>query len=135
MQQFTEAFRRFKAHAQNMVYADAGGQHRLPAFRYDSGAGGGDGTAPVPGWTSAYEWKGYIPFDRLPASLNPDRRFLSSANNKIAPDSYPYTLSNSYAAPYRAARVRQMLIEAGRIAPQDFERMQPDVACSFMRGN
>ena len=134
VQQFTDAFRPFKAHAQNMVYADADGKHRLPASRYDSGA-------------RRRRWHG--PGARLDLSVRMERlhplrssagiaesgskAIISSANNKIAPDSYPYTLSNSYAAPYRAARVRQMLIEAGRIAPQDFERMQPDVLALHAR--
>jgi len=133
VQQFTKAFRPFKAHAQNMVYADTEGNIAYRLLGTIPVRAGGDGTVPVPGWTSAYEWKGYIPFDRLPASLNPDEGIISSANNKITPDSYPYTLSNSYAAPYRAARVRQMLTEASRIAPQDFERMQQDVVALHAR--
>jgi penicillin amidase len=87
----------------------------------------------VPGWTSAFEWKGYIPFDELPVSRNPQNGMLFSSNNKIAPDSYPYTLSSSYAAPYRATRVRELLGAGGRLGIDDLERIQADVLAVHAR--
>jgi penicillin G amidase len=51
--------------------------------------GAGDGTAPVPGWSSQFEWTDYVPFKDLPMAFSPPREYLASSNNKIAPDSVP----------------------------------------------
>ena len=38
---------------------------------------------PQPGWDSAYDWTGYIPFEELPVSFNPDEGYIVTANNAI----------------------------------------------------
>lgn len=131
--EFTDAFRTYPSHAQNMLFADADGNIAYVLAGTIPIRAAGDGTAPVPGWTSAYEWKGYIPFDRLPTSLNPRRGYLASANNKIAPDTYPYTLGSGFAAPYRAARVEEVLSGLVRFKPEDLERLQADIVAVHAR--
>lgn len=130
---FTDAFRRNKSHPQNQVYADVDGNIAYLLAGAIPLRAAGDGTAPVPGWTSAFEWKGYIPLDELPMSFNPAQGYLTSSNNKIAPDSYPYVLSSSYAAPYRAARVRELVAAGGRFSPRDLESIQSDVLAVHAR--
>jgi penicillin amidase len=131
--EFTDAFRRRKVHAQNMLYADSNGNIAYVLVGTIPIRAAGDGTLPVPGWTSGFEWKGYIPFGELPASVNPRQGFLATSNNKIAPDSYPYTLSTSYAAPYRATRVRELLGASSRFSPTDIEAIQADVLAVHAR--
>ena len=59
---------------QNMVYADTAGNiglvspARVPIRRK------GDGSMPVPGWTSEFDWAGFVPFDELPRVYNPAER-------------------------------------------------------------
>ncbi|HYO82909.1 MAG TPA: penicillin acylase family protein [Bryobacteraceae bacterium] len=131
--QFIHAFRRFKAHPQNMVYADTQGNIAYHLIGAIPRRAAGDGTRPVPGWTSAFEWKGYIPLHDLPNSRNPQAGYLATSNNKIAPDSYRWPLSSSYAAPYRATRVQELLQGAGRFSVADLEAVQADVVAVHAR--
>ena len=48
------------------------------------------------GETDEYDWKGFVPFDQLPFSFNPENGYVSSANNKTVDDSYPYYISASF---------------------------------------
>jgi penicillin amidase len=57
----------------------------------------------------ADQWQGYIPFDGLPTSFNPGRGYVASANERVAPDDYPYALHGSWGSGYRAARIHQTL--------------------------
>ncbi len=66
---------------------------------------------PVPG-NGSYDWLGFIPFEELPYlheihdynisltilkyTKNPAKGYISSANNKVVPDSYPYLLLNDH---------------------------------------
>lgn len=131
--QFNNAFRQWKAHPQNMVYADTQGNiayHLMGAIPLRIA---GDGTRPVPGWTSAFEWKGQIPFDDLPSIRNPKAEYIATSNNKIAGDSYPLPLSSSYASPYRITRVQELLQGVSRFSPSDLERLQADVLAVHAR--
>ena len=131
--QFNDAFRQFKAHPQNMLYADAKGNIAYHLLGSIPRRAAGNGTGPVPGWTSEFEWQGYIPFDELPGSVNPAAGYIATSNNKIVGDNYPYRLSNSYAAPYRATRAQELLQGVGRMSPKDLEHVQADVLAVHAR--
>ncbi|HYP06786.1 MAG TPA: penicillin acylase family protein, partial [Bryobacteraceae bacterium] len=131
--QFHNAYRRHKAHPQNMVYADLQGNIAYHLVGTIPRRIASDGTRPVPGWTSAFEWNGYIPFDDLPALRNPKEGYVATANNKIAPDTYPWVLGSSFAAPYRARRVHELMQEKNRFRLEDLEDMQADVLAVHAR--
>jgi penicillin amidase len=126
-QQFTNALARYSAPMQNFVFADWDNNigyyapGRLPIRAK------GDGMAPVPGWTGEYDWLGYVPFDQLPHSHNPEEGMIVTANNRVTPDAYPYVVGNSYAAPYRAQRILQLLQSKDKLSPQDMIDTQLDV--------
>jgi len=86
-----------------------------------------DGGRPVPGWTSDSDWRGYVHESEWPRSFNPSRGFLVTANNKAVSDSFPFRLGSSWEAPYRAARIIDMIQTGGRFAVEDLTRMQRDV--------
>ena len=57
----------------------APGQDPDPAHGDADGAGPGDGTWPMPGWDSRYDWQpGYVPVDRLPWERTTRRKGSSS---------------------------------------------------------
>ena len=58
---------------------------------------------------AADAWQGYIPFEALPHVVDPERGYIASANERVAPDDYPYALYGSWAAGHRAARIHQVL--------------------------
>ena len=57
---------------------------------------------PVPGWSDEYEWNGFVPFDEMIRSRNPDTGYIVTANNKIAGDDYPHYISLYYGSDHRA---------------------------------
>jgi penicillin amidase len=131
--QFHNAYRRSRAHPQNMLYADSQGNIAYHLVGTIPRRTNGDGTKPVPGWTSAFEWNGYIPFDDLPGVRNPKEEYLATANNKIAPDTYPWVLGSSFAAPYRARRIQELMQSKSRFCVEDLETMQADVLAVHAR--
>ena len=79
-----------------------------------------------PGWDTKHQWQGLIPYDALPAVYDPAEGYARSANNRTAPEDYPYPLSGTWSSGYRALRIRQMLEEKEQLSREDFARMQTD---------
>ena len=73
------------------------------------------GAVPVPGSTDDYDWTGFIPFDDLPHSFNPPSGMIATANGRIVPDNYPYFITARWEAPFRTARIFQLLARGGRL--------------------
>lgn len=126
---FREAARYFQAPAQNLVYADTEGNiaYQMPGRIPIRTAG--DGLTPAPGWTGEYEWEGEIPFEELPAMLNPDEGYIVTANNAVVEAGYPYLISHYWAAGDRAQRIVEMIEEAiarGDVSADDFAQMHMD---------
>ncbi len=132
---FRAALERFHSPHQNFVYADTGGTigfaapARVPIRRR------GDGRAPVPGWSGAYDWVGEIPFDELPLAVDPPAQRVVSANNKVVPDDYRYLLSADWPDPYRAQRIAELLDSDGVSggSPEGARAMQQDVESLAVR--
>jgi penicillin amidase len=132
-EEFLAAFREHRKPAQNVVYADVDGNIGYLLAADIPTRAKGDGTMPVPGWTGEYEWTGYIPFSRLPQTVNPPQGFIVTANNKPIGDHYPYTIGSNYAAPYRAARVLEMIKARAKHSSDDMVAMQTDVTAIHAR--
>ncbi|MGO2746636.1 penicillin acylase family protein [Microbacterium sp.] len=119
----------FDVPAQNLIYADVEGNIGYQAPGRLPIRGAGDGWLPQPGWDSAYDWTGYIPFEELPVSYNPASGYIVTANNAIVTDDYEYFLSRDWAYGYRAARIAYLIerkAAAGPITPQDMRDIQND---------
>jgi penicillin amidase len=124
--EFRDGLKDFAAPQQNMVYADVDGNIGFIAPARVPIRGKGDGWLPSPGWSGAYDWTGYVPFDRLPQGLNPASGRFVSANNKIVPDNYPYFLGRDWDLPNRAARINSLLDAAPKQSPDTSAAMQGD---------
>lgn len=129
---FRSALSTFRAISQNFAYADVEGNIGL-----NSGGGvairKGNGTIIRSGETDEFDWKGYVPFEQLPTSYNPEIGYVSSANNKTAGADYPYYIGYEYALPYRINRIRQMLNEKEIFGIEDFKRMILDQHNDYSR--
>ncbi len=123
--EFRSAISFFRSVSQNFAYADVDGNIGL-----NTGGGipirKGNGTIIRNGETDEFDWKGYVPFEQLPFSFNPDSGYVSSANNKTVSDKYPYFISADFALPYRINRIREMLNEKRVFGIEDFKRMIND---------
>jgi penicillin amidase len=86
---FRAALRLWDAPSQNFVYADIDGNigYQMPG-RVTIRANGHSGLTPVDGSTSAYDWKGYLPFEYLPSVYNPQKGYIQTANQAVVPASY-----------------------------------------------
>ena len=80
-----------------------------------------------PGWDPAHQWQGLIPWEGMPRLNDPERGWITSANNRTAPDDFPYPLFGRWASGYRARRIRQLLEAQDKHSRDDFARMHQDV--------
>jgi penicillin amidase len=105
---FRTALRDWALAVFNFVYADSSGRvgyqcaGRVP-IRGRVVRGYRDANEP------ADQWRGSIPFEALPYVVDPPRGYVASANERAAPDDYPYPLYGSWGGGYRSERLRQAL--------------------------
>jgi penicillin amidase len=125
--EFTAALRDFNVPMQNSVYADAEGNIGYYAAGLVPIRKQGNGAVPVPGSTDDYDWTGFVPFEDLPHSFNPSGGMIATANGRIVPDNYPYFITAKWEAPFRTARIFQLLREGGRLTPSEMLRIQSDI--------
>ena len=123
--EFRQAVKGFKSVSQNIAYADIDGNIGIQMTgRVPKRAA--PGYLFLPGDTDRYDWKEYVAFDSLPYEYNPERSFVSSANNKSVDAGYPYYISEWYDLPYRIKRIRQMLTGKDKLSTNDFKQMLYD---------
>jgi penicillin amidase len=120
------ALETYESPSQNFLCADNHGDvelthtGRFPIRWKGQGRLIGDGTS------SDYEWKGWIPRPELPSYKNPERGFLSSANQSPTDETYPYYLGWPFENPFRGMRINEILREKKKFSPEDFVKMQSD---------
>ena len=78
------------------------------------------------GWNPDHQWQGLIPFAEMPHVVDPPRGWITTANNRVAPDDFAYPLSGTWANGQRAERIRQMLEERPLCSVADFAEMHQD---------
>ena len=116
-EEFRQAAALLEAPAQNIVYADTEGNigyqapGRIP-IRVGGGVlGQGEGTWPRLGWSSEWDWQGWIPFEDLPSVRNPEEGFIVAANQAVVGPDYPYLLTQDWDNGYRSQRIRTVLTD------------------------
>jgi len=125
--EFKDALRSFGSPAQNFVYGDVDGNigyytgGKLP-IRTAKAA-----VVPFAGNTSQFEWKGFVPFDKMPQRFDPPEGYIATANNKIIDDTYPYYISNNWEPPWRAMRINEILKSQDKFSMEDVQHIQLDL--------
>ncbi len=132
-QEFRATFSQLGAPAQNVVYADVDGHIGYQATGLIPIRAAGDGSVPVPGDDDSHEWTGYVPYDQLPSVYDPASGIIATANGRITPDGYPYTLSIEWGSPYRTQRIYKLLNANKRLTPADMLAIQTDIVSAFDR--
>jgi penicillin amidase len=123
--EYEEAIKTFTCPGQNFIFASKTGdiaiwqQGRFPA-RWDR-----QGLFVMPGADSSYMWQGFIPQAENPHSLNPERGFLQSANQRAADSTYPYFIPGSYISS-RGITIDKRLEQMSGITPQDMMKLHND---------
>ncbi len=122
---YKDALQYFVCPGQNFVFASKTGdiaiwqQGSFPAKWYRQG------DFVMPGIDSSYAWQDYIPQMENPHDYNPERGFVSSANQWPVDTTYPYYTGGHYDL-YRGKRINQVLSQLETITPEDMQHLQND---------
>ena len=122
---YMDALDAYSAPAQNFAFASAQGdiamriQGKFPNKRFEEGKFLLDGSTTTHDWT-------FIPFEHNVMYKNPERGFVSSANQYPADTTYPYYITaRSYEA-YRNRRINSRLRKMDSIEVKDLMALQND---------
>ena len=119
-----------------------GRPHRVPVAR--------DGPDPVhlgaqhparllaaPGWDSQYDWKGFVPFERLPWTYDPPEGYVVTANNQVTAATGPQVpfLTSDWDYGWRSSRIETLLKQSdsvgAKISPERMNEIQNDTYNGF----
>lgn len=109
VQELSQGLRDLSFIVLNFVFADADGNigwrvsGKLPIRSQ------GDSTLPYPVKDASDNWKGSIPFEEMPHSLNPSRGWVGTCNHKTVAKDYPYYYCSELAPSYRYRRLKELL--------------------------
>jgi penicillin amidase len=123
---YREALQHYESPAQNWVFADTSDIAITVTGKYplkwdEQGRYISDGSDPKS------DWQQWIPFEQIPTIKNPERGFVSSANQNPVGDSYPYYLDDEFAPFERGRRINDRLAAMENITPKDMQQLQMDV--------
>lgn len=123
---YNTALDHYSAPPQNFVFASKSGdiamriQGKFPLKWKGQGKFFMDGADP------RMEWQEYIPNNQNAATLNPERGFVSSANQHPVGQSYPYYVFDNSYEHYRNRRLNNRLRELSEITIADMKALQFD---------
>jgi penicillin amidase len=127
--EYVSAISHYRCPGQNFVFASATGDiaiwqqgkfvNRIPE----------QGRFVMDGSTSTTQWRGFIPQQHNPHTLNPERGWVSSANQHPTDETYPYYFTGIYEY-FRNRRINQRLGELTKsktmVKMQDMMELQND---------
>ncbi len=122
---YEKAIPEFTCPVQNIVFASKRGdiaiwqQGDVPLRWKDQGK------YLMPGEDSSFMWQGTIPQPENPHILNPERGFVSSANQRATDSTYPYYVPGDFAV-YRGLAINRKLSGMQQITPVDMMKLQFD---------
>jgi penicillin amidase len=124
---YREALTHYSAPAQNFIFADADkdiaitANGKFPLKFKDQGKFILDGSDP------ANDWQGWIPYDQNPTVKNPERGFVSSANQSSTDQTYPYYITWRFDSPYeRGKRINDRLTAMKNATVDSLRLLQSD---------
>lgn len=120
---FVQAVQYLGNPGQNCIFASKDGDIALREGGVYPAKWKGQGDFPMPGADSTYFWQGMIPESETPFQLNPDRGFVSSANQRPADTSYPYYLGRGYPT-FRGMGINRRLAAMNQVTPRQMMSLQ-----------
>jgi len=137
-EEFQGAAELFAVPSQNLLYADTEGNigYQAPGLvpiRRSSTHATPPGFYPAPGWEEQYAWQGWVDFEDLPSSYNPEDGIVVAANQAVVRGSTPF-LTTEYDKGYRSTRILDLLQERlgeGPLTSADMSEIQLDDTSTF----
>jgi len=122
---YQEALKHYACPGQNFVFASAHGDIAIQqqgkfVHRWET-----QGRTILDGSRSDHLWQGFIPTEHNPHSLNPERGFVSSANQHPVDESWPYYYTGHYEY-YRNRRINERLGAMDKVRMADMQKLQND---------
>jgi penicillin amidase len=123
---YMAALSHYSSPAQNFAFASVSGdiamriQGKYPVRRKDEGKFILDGTK------TSSDWHAFIPNEQNIMYKNPERGFVSSANQYPVDTTYPYYINGDSWEAYRNRRINQVLTSLTNVTPQDLMKLQLD---------
>jgi penicillin amidase len=78
------------------------------------------------GWDPQDQWQGLIPFEEMPSLDDPDRGWIASANNRVAPNDFPHRMYGCWVSGARAQRIREMIGDRDSLTVDDMRDAHQD---------
>lgn len=120
---YYQALQYFTVPAQNMIFASKRGDIAIWQQGHFPLRWNRQGLYVMPGQDSSYMWQGIIPVAENPHQVNPERGFVSSANQRPVDGTYPYFIPGGYDV-YRGLEINRRLAAMNNITPDDMKRLQ-----------
>ncbi|HYG56953.1 MAG TPA: penicillin acylase family protein, partial [Symbiobacteriaceae bacterium] len=118
--EFREALRSYTAPPQHFLFAGNDGTIAVrTACKVPVRSG--DGQILVPGWTSQFDWQGYVPFDEAPELVNPECGFVTAFDPTFNP-----RLSSFELPSHRTQRIAELLGGASDLTLEKAQSLQQD---------
>ncbi|MBX9785015.1 MAG: penicillin acylase family protein [Chitinophagaceae bacterium] len=127
---YYNAVQYFTVPSQNMVFASKSGDIAIRQQGHFPLRWNRQGVYVMPGVDSSYMWQGIIPNSATPASVNPERGFVSSANQRPVDGTYPYFIPGGYDV-YRGLTINNKLSSLNNITVDDMKALQNDTYNAF----
>ncbi|WGK64362.1 penicillin acylase family protein [Croceiramulus getboli] len=123
-EEYLEAIKHFVAPAQNFVFASTSGDIALWVQGLFPNKWEGQGKFLMDGSDPKNDWQGFIPQEYNAHILNPQRGFVSSANQHPVGPSYPYYVFNDGYDTYRSRVINNFFRSKEQFDVEDFKSLQ-----------
>jgi penicillin amidase len=123
---YRKALTYFSAPAQNFVFASVENDIAITPNGYFPLKWKGQGKFLMDGTDPANDWKDRIPAEHNPTVKNPERNFVSSANQFPSDQSYPYYLNWEYSGYERSHRINKRLSVMTQANVDSLQNLQND---------
>lgn len=123
---YREALKYYTAPAQNFIFANNQQDISITSNGFFPIKEKEQGKFLLIGSKASDNWDREIPFEQRPTVRNPERGFVSSANQFPTDQSYPYYLNWEFASYERAHRINEVLSNLQNATVKDFINLQND---------
>ncbi len=123
---YLAALSHYKSPGQNFVFASVAGTIAMKVQGQYPAKWKGQGRFLLDGSKREHEWKAFIPAEQNAFVINPERGFVSSANQIPVDSTYPYYVYDQTYEHYRNRRINQVLSKMNGATVQDMMQLQND---------